>query len=82
MALTDLHLILSRKARNVIEASARNILVTHNVPGGPEVGNLLRKCKNLTGPHVGRVIDTVSSDIAMGQSPSGESAQEDAVTDL
>gem|GEM_PF-6896711 len=50
MVLTDIHFLLSRKTRNVIEASARNIPVTHNVPGGPEVGNLIRKCKSLTGP--------------------------------
>ncbi len=70
MVPTDLHLLLSRKTRDVIEASARNISVTHNIPGDPEVGNLVRKYKSLTGPYVDHAAVTASSDITRELSPS------------
>lgn len=79
--LTDIDLILSRETGDVIEARAKNVAVTRDVPKDPDVSEIVEKYTRLASPLANRAIGSITSDITRKARASGESALGDVIAD-
>jgi len=78
---TDIDLVISKETGDVIEARAKNIPVTRDVPGDPDIARIIEKYSILEESIAHEVIGSITSDISRNQGRSGESALGDAVAD-
>ncbi len=79
--LTDINLTISNKTHNVIEKSAKNIIVSRNVPTDSGVAELVKKYKCLLAPLANKVIGNITDNITTTPNDSGESALGDLIAD-
>lgn len=79
--LTDIDLIINRETGDVIEARAKNVAVTHDVPRDPAVSKIVEKYTRLAAPLANRAIGSITSAITKNAHASGESALGDVIAD-
>ncbi|MDD4652827.1 MAG: bifunctional metallophosphatase/5'-nucleotidase [Methanothrix sp.] len=79
--ITDLDLIISKETGDVIQARAKNVPVTRDVPEDPDISNIVEKYSTLEESIAQEVIGSITSDISRDQGRSGESALGDVVSD-
>lgn len=79
--LTDIDLVISNKTHDVVEASSRNLVVTKDVPKGPEVTKLIDEYGSLVAALANKVIGNITGNITMVMSNAGESSIGDVIAD-
>ena len=79
--LTDLDLVISKETGDVIQARAKNIPVTRDVPEDPDISRIIEKYSTLEQSIAQEVIGSITTDISRNQGRSGESALGDVVAD-
>lgn len=79
--ITDIDLVISKETGDVMEARAKNIPVTRDVPEDPDVSRIIEKYSTLEESIAQEVIGSITADISRNQVRSGEFALGDAVAD-
>lgn len=79
--LTDVDLVISNETYDVVRSSARNILVSRDVPEDPGVAELVKEYASLVEPLVNRVVGNITDNITTVSSDAGESALGDVIAD-
>jgi 5'-nucleotidase len=79
--LTDIDLVISKKTRDVIKGSSRNIIVSRDVPQDSDVAKLVTEYKSQVAPLANRVIGNITGNITAASKDSGESALGDIIAD-
>ncbi|MFE8602417.1 bifunctional metallophosphatase/5'-nucleotidase [Archangium violaceum] len=82
--ITAMNLVLDAATGDVVESTARNIPVTRDVEGVPEVQTLIERYDGLSAPRRNRVLGRLTAPLQQTNSqrwPSGESALGNAISD-
>ena len=79
--VTDIDLVVSPATGDVVEARAKNVPVTRDVPKDRAVSELLDKYRRIMGPLADEVVGSVTADITRDASESGESALGNLIAD-
>jgi 5'-nucleotidase len=79
--ITDFDLLIDRRTRDVVGATAENVPVSRSVPKDPAVQRIIDHYAALSGPIANRVVGSVTADITRDPSPAGESALGDVIAD-
>lgn len=79
--ITDIDLTLDAATGDVVEAAARNVIVTRDVEGAPAVQALIDGYDTLSAPLRDRVIGEVTALLAAGAAASGESVLGNVIAD-
>lgn len=79
--ITDIDLVVSKETGDVIQAIAKNVAVTRDVPEDAEISELVEKYSALEEPLTQEVIGSITADILKKQSNSGESPLGDVIAD-
>jgi 5'-nucleotidase len=79
--ITSIDLRIGRKSRDVAAVTARNNIVTRDVPADPAQTQLIAKYNALSAPIANRIVGSVTSDITRAPNRAGESALGDVIAD-
>ncbi len=79
--LTDVDLRLDRRSGEVVDARARNVVVTQDVPRDEGLGALVARYAAQAAPIAARPIGTATAPITRAATPAGESALGDVIAD-
>jgi len=79
--VTDIDLVVSKETGDVLQARAKNVAVTRDVPEDVEILELVEKYSALEESSSQGVIGSITVDISKDQSKSGESALGDVIAD-
>lgn len=79
--VTDIDLRVDARTGEVVSKSARNMLVTRDVPKNAEVSSLIERYRPLAAGVGSRVVGTVAAEIPREQHENGEAALGDVVAD-
>ena len=79
--ITDIDFVISKETGDVIQARAKNVPVTRDVPEDPDIARIIEKYSTLEQSIAQEVIGSITTDISRSQGRSGESALGDAVAD-
>jgi 5'-nucleotidase len=79
--ITSIDLRIGRRSRDVEAVTARNNIVTRDVPADPAQTQLIAKYNALSAPIANRVVGSVTTDITRAGNRAGESALGDVIAD-
>ncbi|OPY50169.1 MAG: bifunctional 2',3'-cyclic nucleotide 2'-phosphodiesterase/3'-nucleotidase precursor protein [Methanosaeta sp. PtaU1.Bin112] len=79
--ITDIDLVISKDTGDVIQARAKNVAVTRDVPKDPDISEIIEKYLAIEESLAQEIIGSVTGDISRNQISSGESALGDLVSD-
>jgi 5'-nucleotidase len=79
--ITDIDLIISKETGDVVQARAKNVPITRDVPEDPDIARIIEKYSALEETIAQEVIGSITKDISRSPVRSGESALGDAVAD-
>ena len=80
-AVTDIDLVIDKRAKDVISATADNVVVTRDVDPAGDVTALIARYGEIAIPLANRVIGRADAPVTRAQSPAGESALGDLIAD-
>ncbi len=72
--ITKLDLTINKASGRVVGSTARNVIVTRDVPPAVDVSAYISRLKVRTAPKTSRVIGKITGDIVKANNPAGESA--------
>jgi 5'-nucleotidase len=79
--ITDIDLAIDKKTNDVVSKTARNVIVTQDVPKDPEVSEIVQKYQSIAAPIANRIVGSITADLfstrdgvqnAGGESPLGD----------
>jgi 5'-nucleotidase len=85
--VTDIDLTIDHQSKRVTSATARNVIVTQNVPQDADAKAILDKYQTLSAPLANRVVGEITADIRSardnpsGQNAAGEQPMGDVIAD-
>jgi 5'-nucleotidase len=79
--ITDVDLGIDRKTGEVASKTARNVIVTRDVPKDPAQTALIDHYNAIAGPIANRVVGRITADITRAANAAGESALGDVIAD-
>jgi 5'-nucleotidase len=79
--ITDIDLRIDHQSKEITEATARNVIVTRNVPQDPALVTLLQKYVTKAAPIANVIVGSITGDITQAVSAAGESALGDVIAD-
>jgi 5'-nucleotidase len=80
-AITEVHLKINRRSRDVVTASAENLIVTRDVAPAGDLTSLIAKYNAIAAPLRDRVIGTITDSIDKVPDASGETEAGDLIAD-
>jgi 5'-nucleotidase len=79
--ITDIDLQISGQTKDVVSATAHNVIVTRDVAPDPAETEIINKYNALSGPIANRVVGSQSADMTKTNNAAGESALGDVIAD-
>jgi 5'-nucleotidase len=79
--ITDIDLRIDHQTKQITQATARNVVVTRNVPADPAQVALLDKYVTLSAPIANTIVGSITADITQARNAAGESALGDVISD-
>jgi 5'-nucleotidase len=79
--VTDIDLTIDRRARDIVSATATNVIATRTVAPDPAETALIAKYAALAAPLANRVIGSITADITRTANTAGESPLGDVIAD-
>jgi len=79
--VTDIDLRVDARTGDVVSKSARNVLVTRDVPKSPAVSTIIEHYRPLAAVVGARVVGTIAAEIPRDQNQNGEASLGDVVAD-
>jgi 5'-nucleotidase len=79
--ITDIDLQISGQTKDIVSATAHNVIVTRDVAPDPAETEIINKYNALSGPIANRVVGSQSADMTKTNNAAGESALGDVIAD-
>ena len=79
--ITDIDLRIDHQTKNIVSATAHNVIVTRDVAKDADQTAIINKYDALSGPIANRVVGSQTADILRVATPAGETALGDVIAD-
>jgi len=79
--ITDIDLRIDHQTKDIVSATAHNVIVTRDVAKDPDQTAIINKYDALSGPIANRVVGSQTADILRVATPAGETALGDVIAD-
>jgi 5'-nucleotidase len=79
--ITDIDLVIDHQTKEITSATARNVIVTRDVPADAAEVALLDKYVTKSAPIANVIVGSITADITQAATPAGESALGDVIAD-
>jgi 5'-nucleotidase len=79
--ITDIDLRIDHQAKDIVSATAHNVIVTRDVAKDPAETAIINKYDALSGPIANRIVGSQSADMTKTNNAAGESALGDVIAD-
>ena len=79
--ITDIDLVIDHQTKDVKSATARNVIVTRNVPRDPAVKEIVDRYRTASAPIANQIVGSITADITRSAGTNGESALGDVIAD-